>query len=238
MSLICIHYVLALILCGHIWALERIRTVQVKRDEIVTIKTAINVATIIQVPDPPTSLVVGDSSAFKVEYLDQAITIKPLHRSAKTNLYIYTEFRRFDVSLVSVPESAADYVVYLKQFQDSKKEPSNIKWKTIGRSFNHDGLSFRVKRIGRAEKTGLVEFEVSSSSLKKIDPAIFWLTHRGKTYEIEKLVLSAVDIEPKSTVSGLISFKVGDLKPKDQLILEVRQNGKARLALPKIEEWK
>ncbi|MEN0057571.1 MAG: hypothetical protein AAGB31_01955 [Bdellovibrio sp.] len=44
------------------WA--RVRTVEVKKDQIVTVRTALGVATIIQVPDRPNSLVVGDQSAF------------------------------------------------------------------------------------------------------------------------------------------------------------------------------
>jgi type IV secretory pathway VirB9-like protein len=76
-----------------VWADTRVRRVQVQSDQIVTIKTAIGIATIIQVPDRPNSIVVGDLSAFKVEYLDQAITIKPLHSGARSNLYVYTDYR-------------------------------------------------------------------------------------------------------------------------------------------------
>src|SRR5690606_17824343 len=96
------------------FASGRVRKVEVKPDQIVTVRTAIGIATIIQVPERPNSIVVGDQSAFKVEYLDQAITIKPLHGSAKSNLYIYTDYRRFNVQLVTTSEPAADYVVYLE----------------------------------------------------------------------------------------------------------------------------
>ncbi len=101
-----------------------VRKFEVKTDQIVIVKTAIGVATIIQVPDRPTSLVVGDSEAFKIEYLDQAITIKPLRSNAKSNLYIYTDWRRFNVQLVTSSESAADYIVYLNAKQEKRpKEP-------------------------------------------------------------------------------------------------------------------
>lgn len=92
------------------FALGKVRKVEVKTDQIVTVRTAIGIATIIQVPDRPNSIVVGDQAAFKVEYLDQAITIKPLHGGAKSNLYIYTDYRRFNVQLVTSTEAAADYV--------------------------------------------------------------------------------------------------------------------------------
>ncbi|KAJ8134321.1 hypothetical protein OY671_012466, partial [Metschnikowia pulcherrima] len=76
------------------------------------------------VPAPPTSLVVGDSSAFKVEYLDQAITIKPSRANAKSNLYVYTDWRRFNVQLVTGGEGAADYVVYLEEPIPKSKAPA------------------------------------------------------------------------------------------------------------------
>lgn len=72
-------------------ASERVRRVPILGDQIVTVRTSIGIATIIQVPDRPNSVVVGDQDAFKVEYLDQAITIKPLSSRAKSNLYIYTD---------------------------------------------------------------------------------------------------------------------------------------------------
>src|SRR5690348_14383823 len=80
---------------------HRVRKVYLKRDDIALVRTAVGIATLIQVPDRPTSVVLGDTNAFKVEYLENAITLKPLSRSAKSNLYIYTDARRFNVSLIT-----------------------------------------------------------------------------------------------------------------------------------------
>ena len=97
----------------YLHANQKVRRVEVEKDQIVKIKTAIGIATIIQVPDRPNSVVVGDSNSFKVEYLDQAITIKPVARGARSNLYIYTDWRRFNVELITGNDATADYVVYL-----------------------------------------------------------------------------------------------------------------------------
>ena len=48
------------------FASGRVRKIEVKPDQIVTVKTAVEIATIIQVPDRPNSIVVGDQAAFKV----------------------------------------------------------------------------------------------------------------------------------------------------------------------------
>ncbi len=84
-------FLLVLSLSPSAWA--KVRKVEVTKDQVVTVRTVIGIATIIQVPDKPNSIVVGDLAGFKVEYLDQAITIKPLDGRARSNLYIYTDFR-------------------------------------------------------------------------------------------------------------------------------------------------
>ena len=88
-----------------------VRYIPTKKDQIITVKTSLGIATIIQVPDRPTSVVIGDQSAFKVEYLDTAITIKPLITNARTNLYIYTDWQRYNVKLIPTKKTQADYVL-------------------------------------------------------------------------------------------------------------------------------
>ena len=73
---------LVLFLTGHAYSASKVRKVFMASDEIVTVRTALGIATIIQVPEKPNSVVLGDQNSFRVEYLDQAITIKPLHGGA------------------------------------------------------------------------------------------------------------------------------------------------------------
>ncbi|MBX9765653.1 MAG: TrbG/VirB9 family P-type conjugative transfer protein, partial [Bdellovibrionales bacterium] len=162
----------------------RVRTVEVTKDQIVTVRTALGVATIIQVPDRPNSLVVGDQSAFKVEYLDQAITIKPLHGSARSNLYIYTDYRRFNVQLVSGPEVASDYVVYLENPKEKVKS-SAIGWRKYRNNLKNDSLVFETKRLANtADGVLLIEFEVRSEARERFRPDWLWLTQSGVTRPI------------------------------------------------------
>ncbi len=81
-------------LCFYVVALPTakadVRHISTKKDQITKARTALGIATIIQVPDRPTSVVIGDQNSFKIEYLNKAITIKPLVANASTNLYIYT----------------------------------------------------------------------------------------------------------------------------------------------------
>jgi hypothetical protein len=213
----------------NIWADGRVRHVTAEKDQIVTVRTSLGIATIIQVPDKPNSVVVGDMSAFKVEYLDTAITIKPLSTHAKSNLYIYTDYKRFSVQLVPASESQADYIVYLdnpkiRAKPRTEKLAEGIKWHHVQKSMSNAELSMRTTRMGmRSDGLILLEFELYSTKPEDIRPEWFWLTQNGETKPIQGLVLSSLKIGPKSPVTGMIEIMKTDLNGNDPLRVELRK---------------
>jgi len=133
----------------NVHAESRVRRVPVNGDQIVTVRTALGIATIIQVPDRPNSVVVGDQEAFKVEYLDQAITIKPIQGGAKSNLYVYTEWKRYNIQLVTGNEASADYVVYLENPKEKVKDAKpSLSWTPFPSKLNNGNVSLDVNRLG------------------------------------------------------------------------------------------
>ena len=218
------------------WA--RVRTVEVKKDQIVTVRTALGVATIIQVPDRPNSIVVGDQSAFKVEYLDQAITIKPLHGSARSNLYIYTDYRRFNVQLLSGSESAADYVVYLENPKEKVKS-SAIGWRSYRNHLKNEALVFETKRLAStADGVILIEFEVRSEVREKFRPDWLWLTQSGITRPIHSLALSGQDLGGGRSIKGVMQVLKSDASTAEPLRIELRRKKTSYLTIPKGVAWK
>ena len=216
-----------------------VRRILVKNDQIVSVRTALGIATLVQVPDRPTSAIIGDLEAFKLEYLDQGVTIKPLHSGAKTNLYIYTDSQRFNVHLIPAPKEVADYVVYLKNAGALPPKPtSKIKWRVFLRSDSRDGFTLKVKRLGT---TGsgfwLIDFELQSVKEAKIIPEWFWIT-QGKGYRaIHSLYLSAVNAAPGRPVSGTITLRQADLLPGAPIRLEVAAKKKILVTLPEVALW-
>ncbi len=224
-------------------ASQRVRRVPVQGDQIVTVRTSIGIATIIQVPDRPNSVVVGDQDAFKVEYLDQAITIKPLSGGAKSNLYIYTDWKRYNVELVSGQEAIADYVVYLdnpKEKNATKSSPeSGIKWIHFKNTLRNESLQLFVKRLGRA-KDGilLVEFLVSSKKKEVFKPEWLWVTQDGETRPIQNLLLSALDASPQRGILGILQIREADLNTSEPMRLELRKSKISYLTIQKVNSWK
>jgi hypothetical protein len=216
----------------------KVRKVEVKTDQIVTVKTAVGIATIIQVPERPTSLVVGDQSGFKVEYLDQAITIKPVYGGARSNLYIYTDFRRFNVQLITTNESSADYVVYLEN-PKQKVESKLISWMKFRNHQKNDGIFLETKRLAKT-KDGIlsVEFEITSDTNEIFKPEWIWLTQSGKTRSIHNLAFSGQSLNKGERIQGIMQILRSDISDIEPLKFELRRKKNSYLSLPKVTSWK
>lgn len=229
--------VASLYLCSS-FCLARVRTVEVHSDQVVTVKTSIGIATIIQVPDRPNSVVVGDQDSFKVEYLDQAITIKPLTSGAKSNLYVYTDWKRYNVELVTGPQPQADYVVYLVSPKIKKAAEGLIKWKRFKNSLRNEKISLQVSRIGTfKEDLLLVEFTLSSAGKEKVAPEWFWITQNEESRPIQNLVFSSLEAGPKKSVRCLLQLKMQELS-EGPIRLELRRRRHSFLTLPGRSLWK
>ena len=221
----------------------RVKRITVVNDQIVLVKTALGVATIIQVPDKPSSVVVGDTNAFKVEYLDTAITIKPLGSRAKSNLYIYTDYRRYNVQLVTGPDGSADYVVYLESPRGKKEAPpdsskkNEVKWKRSDAVMRNGNLLFRVTRVG---KTGvgqttdgvIIEFSVTASQKEEIKPEWIWLTQGGVSRSIQTLAFSQLEVSGNHPVTGWVQIRAMDMKENLPLRIELRRKKVSFVTLP------
>ncbi len=224
----------------------RVRRVAVNGDQIVTVRTSIGIATIIQVPDRPNSVVIGDQNAFKVEYLDQAITIKPLSGGARSNLYIYTDWKRFNIELVSGGESIADYVVYLDnpkirtpQAGPTPKKDIGITWTNFKNTLNNESMRLNVNRLGRT-KDGLllIELTITSTRNEVFKPDWIWLSQNGATKPIHNLFLSSLETAPQRAISGVMQLREIDLVADLPMRLELRRKKISYLTVQKVNSWK
>lgn len=240
-----IHLIMSVVLLLNSFATlasSKVRHLQVKRDQIVSVRTSLGIATIIEVPDRPNSVVVGDQDAFKVEYLDQAITIKPLVPGAKSNLYVYTDWARYNVELVTGPESASDYVVYLEHEKKKAKIPkasSDVIWTPFTNSLKNGNLRMEIKRVGRTTSgVLLIEFKLYSVSKETIKPEWLWITQDGKTIPIHNLFVSRLEVSKVVSANGTIQLLSQDLDKELPVRLEVRRDKISYLTIKKVYSWK
>lgn len=224
-------------------ASQRVRWVTVKTDQIVTVKTSLGIATIIQVPDRPNSVVVGDQNSFKVEYLDQAITIKPLTSGVKSNLYIYTDWRRFNVELVSGSELQADYVVYLdiprrKLEGSTASKNSKVQWTDLKNRLRQEELTLEIKKGGRnRDGITMIEFLITSEKKGKFSPEWIWITQGKEVLPIHKLFLSSLVVTPQEPIFGMLQLRDLDVNLKKTMRLELRRKSVSYLTIDKVSSW-
>jgi len=230
----------------------RVRHVPVDGDQIVTVHTAVGIATLIQVPDTPSSVVVGDQEGFRVEYLDRAITIKPLRQGARSNLYVYTDFKRYNVQLATGSEGIADYVVYLEASKPSGVPAGSSKsaaaksaaglatrWTRVQRRLRLGDFKMWTTRLGRSPSgVLLIEFEVTAGRSSRFEPEWIWLTQEGRTRPIQNLFLSKVEASSGSPIRGVLQIRKSDIEAALPLRVELRREKTAFLILPGVTSWK
>lgn len=236
---------------------QRVRRIELKNDQIAQVKTALGIATIIQVPDSPNSVVVGNSEAFKVEYLDQAITIKPLFSGARSNLYIYTNYRRYNVELISVNSSEANYIVYLEGVKSSSqtKKPDTkmtvkpirsvepylvgINWFELNKSLQNDEVKLIIKRVGlSANNVVLFDFTMTASQKIEIKPENLSINQNKKIVTIHNLFLSSLKIDPQKPITGTLEILKSDLKTDAGLNFEFKRKNKKSIYITEVSSWK
>ena len=216
---------------------SRVKTVEVFLDQLTQINTAVGIATILQFPDPVQTVIIGDQGAFKIEYLDKAITIKPLRYSAKTNLYVNTATRRYNLKLVTQSQDLSDYVVYIKA--KNIKAPPSIIWREFKRSVKSEDLILLTRRIGQT-KDGfvLIDFQIKSNGAQKIDPEWFWI-FQGKDHKVmQGLYLSSGEVKEKTPIQGIVTLNLKDFESDVSATFKVKTKTAMSLELPREVLWR
>lgn len=220
---------------------NNVRKTSVSLDELTVIKAAVGIATIIQLPEPVQTVIIGDSGAFKIEYLDKAITIKPLRYGAKTNLYVNTKERRYNLRLTTVTQDQSDYVVYVEP--KTHKITNSVTWRDYKRKAESKikDTELLTKRLGRT-KDGflLLEFEVKSSAEKKLEPSAFWIYQGSEKRVIHSLFISDSKISKDKPVFGTVSIALSDLVSQVAGSFELKLSERERLnaELPREVLWR
>lgn len=216
----------------------QIRKTTSKEDDILTVKTALGIATIVQLPDVIQSAIIGDQSGFKIEYLDKAVTIKPLRWGARTNLYLVTGARRFNIRLVTGSQEVADYIVYLKKPEPPKPE---TKWRNIGRSATHKNLKLTAVRVGQSPN-GFILVDALLTSTRSVrltvKPESIWIKQAGNSKVINSLFMSDSKIEKGKSLRLGLSLAKSDLLVGKPFTIEVNADQSVSLQLTEAELWK
>lgn len=213
-----------------------VRNIVANGDNILNVRTALGIATIIQLPETIQSAIIGDGSGFKVEYIDRAVTIKPLRFGAKTNLYLVTEKHRYNLRLVTQSQDLADYVVYVR----SPEITGAIRWRKFNRFGESGSMRLSVNRIARSDGGFvLIDAKLSSKSSETttIMPENFWIVQGNTSRTINGLFISSLGLSKSNPVSIGISLAKSDLVENKPIVIELRMKHKISVSIPGTNLW-
>lgn len=205
-----------------------------KSDEIIGISAGLGIATIVHVPDTIQSAIIGDQTAYRIEYVDHAVTIKPLRYGAKTNLYLFTKEQRFNLRLEVVPQNQAYYIVYIKKTMPG----TSVKWVPHGKVVSGNGLQLKLSKIGFTNDGFiLLDLSVKTNSALKVAPSDFWMTQGSESKVIQSLFLSKTELKGGQSAFVGMALKKADFSSRD-LAVELRLGQKpVILNIPRQVLW-
>lgn len=115
-------------LAGVLWVnmahAKEARVVKLDDRKVVRIYVRTGRSTVLNFPIKPTKVILGNTGAFSVQYIENDLAISPLSAGATSNLFVYLQGRRFGFDLI--PSMNSDEVVIVRDILD-KNVPVRIK---------------------------------------------------------------------------------------------------------------
>jgi hypothetical protein len=180
-----------------------VRDLLLKPSDVGIIHTARGYSTVIQLQSKPLNVVLGDQSAFRIEYINDSITVKPLRSNSKSNLFIYTDKERYNLTVVSGSQAVVDYVVKLKRtFEDLKLI------KPLNKHSENQGILLTLIKITSSGNTSFLDFQIRNNAKHKIifTPENFRFLSMNKDLPIKGLFLEGGTLEAGREISGSLSL--------------------------------
>jgi len=210
------------------------RTVVLDGNEVAVIHTGIGYSTIIQFDSKPTSAVLGDQDAFKVEYVGNSLTVKPVLPSSRTNLFAFTDYDRFNFKLETTRGSEVDYLVVVKRkrrkaaptfISGGPAQPStSLTKQPLHLSSKRQGVTLQVSDLAHSMSDGVfvVSFSLtvdqkSSKSPLVFEPGDIEIFQGKKSIPIENLYLEALSLVPGRRVRGKLLTKETNMDIKQAI---------------------
>ncbi len=207
-----------------------IRDVVAGPNDIVTVRTALGLSTMIELPNSPKSVVAGDMDAFRVEYSGQALAIKPVLAGAKSNLFVATARGDFRFQLLVVDPGSADYVIRIKPKKRDVFAMENIPSKapvssgTLGK-VSQGPLGFTIlgnnsygdeKRIGFSFMISATP-EIANGQSARIQPDEIHIFQGDKDLPLHLVALESQEVSASKPIAGLVVIDRELLGPKGRV---------------------
>ena len=182
----------------------------------------------IELPQKPTRIVVGDQDSFLVEFVGKNLAIKPLIQGVKTNLFIFTKAEQFHCTLLSGPLSKLQYIVrlknkkyFIKKLNIKRQRKEIIVWileyrKHLGKQCHE--VTLRIKN-NRKEEIELLPNDLNIYCAKSAVP-------------ISSVYLDSLKVAPGSEIKARLLVQLDNIKRCSALNLELALSDEDSLFFP------
>lgn len=208
----------------HLTFAKGIKTLTLADTEVAQVRVALGYSTLLQFDGRPTQAIVGDQDSFKVEYVGNSIAIKPLIAGVSTNLFVVTEYDKFNFRITAGRGYEPDYILHIKRKRlEQNQDSSGVKTKVVGTSKSASGVTLKVLSIGRTNSALICSFQLSSNGKKLVfQPGDFEILQGGRSLPIENIYLERLAIEKSQRLNGMILVRMENLRGKAPTTIRFR----------------
>lgn len=194
------------------------RSVSLSDSDVLDVRTTLGYSTILHFDARPTSVVLGDQDSFKVEYVGNSLTVKPLRAGASTNLFVFTDYDKFSFRITSSAHGSADYSIRIRRkgaATQKKAKPSSIaglESRAVATKASASGVTLAVQSIAYppSRTAVVVQFSITNLSSQSFEPKPF-VAQQGSRIGFAEIRLTAMRCPPGSTVTGLFVVRLSKL---------------------------
>lgn len=216
------------------------RTVHLSESDLESIYVEPGFSTLIKFDSHPEPGLIGDQDGFKVEYLKNLVSIKPLVSRGKTNLFIFTKEGQFNFQLIA-SRGKHDNIVYAQASPDKGDfRPSGRKiaisindlmTRKMNKFVVHGNTKLTLESISmpRSRATLVlkcsVETKLDGKRAEKINPDSFSIYQGTNLIRAENIFLDTKAVPPSGIrVTGFILLRADSMKKNQNLYLRFTQS--------------
>jgi hypothetical protein len=206
----------ALLSCFQFASAKGIRTISISENEVAQVRVALGYSTLLQFDTRPAQAIIGDQDSFKIEYAGTSIAIKPLVSGVSTNLFIITEYEKFNFRITAGHGFEPDYILRIKKKKDESREPSSgLITKTINAKSLKNGVLIRLISVATTKSNSslIYSFEVTAKDRKlTFLPGDFEVLQAGRSLPIENIYLERLNLNRGQKIYGMILIRRDEIQ--------------------------
>lgn len=182
---------------------SQVKEMKLKSSDVGIINTALGYSTVLQLSQKPLNVVLGDQSSFRVEFINDSITLKPLRAGAKTNIFIFTDNDRFNLTVKAGPIALVDYVVRIRRVYVDPLQTTQL-----NQFIYEKGLKFKLIRTTDKGPDVFLDFIIENhrKDSVRLRTDQFRVVAEGLPQQIRSLYLDSPTIKSGSALSGTLLF--------------------------------